>query len=184
MPVLNVISHSHLERFDHIWMPVWAESNYVLESYIKPGINRYLFFDHNGDYGSLELIPYDFNNTPINSEFPFNHFLELKNKKVIEIEKLAIKKEARGSMRRLLELFTFLTVNAVEKQHDYYIALLNPDLYKTMVWRFKIPIRRLVLMGYEDLMYYPVIIDIEAVKNSKFGQRMLSNMSKLHAVTT
>lgn len=119
---------------------------------------------------------------PVNSDFPFHEFTELDNSKVYEIDKLSIKIDSRGSLRSLLEIVYFLIAYSFKNNLDYCISLLNPDLYDALVWRFKIPVKRLLKHGYEDLPYYPAIIDVNAAKKSHMGQKVLKQLNSSNLV--
>ncbi|MCM3574191.1 hypothetical protein M3172_13425 [Mesobacillus subterraneus] len=183
MAVRKVLSFEDQEKFDDIWIPSWLEQGYELESFIIKDLERFIFYNSKGDYGSLELIPYSTRpDWLINSNFPFHEFIELNNSKVFEIEKLSIKIDSRGSVKSLLEIVYFITAYSFKNNLDYCISLLNPDLYEALVWRFKIPVKRLLKHGYEDLPYYPSIIDVIAVKKSVLGQKVLKQLNSSNLV--
>lgn len=104
-------------------IPSWLEQGYELESYIVKDLERFIFYNHKGDYVSLELTPYhSLPHWPINSVFPFYEFIELENSKVYEIEKLSIMIDSRGSFKSLLEMITFITTYSFKNDLDYCIS--------------------------------------------------------------
>lgn len=175
MKVMKVNSHKDLEKYCDLWLPVWIDSGYELESYITEGIERFIFCTKTGeDFGCFELNPYSFDSSPVNETFPFNHLSILKDKKVIELEKLVIKNEYRGSIKRLIEIFTFFTEYIIfEKKYDYLIALLNPVLYNTLVKKFNIPITRLIGKMNGNNNYIPAMLEVKALEKSNFGKTVM-----------
>lgn len=170
MSVLMVQSMAEQERFDNIWIPSWIEVGYELESYTTKNLERYIFHNKIGDYGTLEIVPYSTDHFwPINIRFPYYEFIEIRGKKVFEIEKVAVIKEKRGSIKNLYEMISFIYSYGSNHKYDCAICLLNPDLYNALVWRFNIPVKRLIKIGYEQLPYYPVIFDLAFIKQSAFG---------------
>lgn len=180
MPVYEATTKEKLEKYCDIWLPVWKESGYELESYITPGIQRFIFSDKDGDYGCCEFNPYDYKNAMVNDTFPFHQFSELHNKKVVELEKLVIISEKRGSLKRLLEQMYFVTTYVQEREYDYMIALLNPDLYHKLVWRFKLPIKKLVSIG-NDLPYIPCMLASQEMAKTKFALNSLTKKPLLQS---
>lgn len=165
MPVQLVQTAQDFERYTDIWLPSWIENGYELESYITPGIERYIFFDERGDYASLEIVPYNFEFSPVNQSFPFNQFTRLKGKKIVEIDKFSIKKE-KQSIKKLHELMSFVTYYLIHNNFDYGLTLLNPQVYETLVWRFKVPITKLAVPNMEIPLYVPALINVKELKNS------------------
>jgi len=172
---IKVDSHKDLEKYCNLWLPAWIESGYELESYITEGIERFIFYTNTGEeFGCCEFNPYYFDYSPVNDSFPFNDFPILKDKKVIELDKFVIKNEYQGSVKRLIEIMNFLTTYViVERKCDYLIALMNPDLYNIFVSRFKVPITRLLDEMNADRNYLPVMLEVKALEESNFGQKVL-----------
>lgn len=179
MTVSKVTNVLEQERFDSIWIPAWQEQGYEIESHITPGLERYIFSGRGNDFGTIEFVPYkNVREWPINRTFPFNEFPQLKGKKVIEVDKLTVTKAFRGSLRGLYEIINFISTYAFENSIDYYIILINPDLYDVLVWRFKLPMKRLMKPGLRKLPYYPAIIKTEEVRKSEFYVRYQKRMDK------
>ncbi|OLN22935.1 hypothetical protein BTO30_06995 [Domibacillus antri] len=177
MPAHLVRTDQDFKRYTDIWLPIWIERGYELESYTIPGINRYIFFDIYGDYGSVEIIPYQFKKSPINDNFPFNRYLFLKDMKTAEVDKLAIKKDVQ-SVKKLHEIMSFLTNYFIYSGFDCYIALLNPQVYEAFIWRFKIPITKLSIPDFET-PYVPVLFKVEELKKSLYYERMKRKALKM-----
>ena len=119
MAVRKVQTLKDQEKFDNIWIPSWLEQGYEIESYIIKDLERFIFYNNKGDYGSLELTPYYSRpDWPINSDFPFHEFIELENSKVYEIDKLSIAINSRGSIKSLLEILSFLTAYSFKNDLD------------------------------------------------------------------
>ena len=75
MSVLQVQTKEEQKRFDRIWIPAFLEQGYEIESYILPGMKDVIFYDDDGDFGTLELIPWKADaDWPINQAFPFTSF--------------------------------------------------------------------------------------------------------------
>lgn len=179
MTVSKVTNVLEQERFDNIWIPSWQEQGYEIESHITPGLERYIFSGKGYDYGTIEFVPYkNVSEWPINKTFPFNEFIQLKDRKVIEVDKLTVSKECRGSLRGLYEIINFITTYAFKNSIDYYIILINPDLYDVLIWRFKLPMKRLMKPGLSELPYYPAIIDVEDVRKSEYYIRYQKRTEK------
>jgi hypothetical protein len=174
VPVLKVNTFLEQQRFDHIWMPSWIEAGYELESYITEGVERFIFYDEIGDFGSIEIVPYDLQiSRPINKVFPFYQFSELNGTKTMEIEKLTVRKEVRGSPKYLLEMFLFLAKYSNENNYKYWVSLMNPELYNALVWKFSFPAKKLALVGGNDLSYYPVLINGDHIKDLPIFKRLM-----------
>jgi hypothetical protein len=80
---------------------------------------------------------------PINKIFPFYQFPELNGTKTVEIDKLTVRKEVRGSPKYLLEMFMFLAKYSEENNYQYWVSLMNPELYNALVWKFSLPVKKL-----------------------------------------
>ena len=99
MSVLQVQTNEEQQRFDKIWIPAFLEQGYEIESYILPQNRDVIFYDDDGDFGTLELVPWKaVPEWPINQTFPFHKFPQLHNKRVVECDKLAIVKEKRAML--------------------------------------------------------------------------------------
>jgi hypothetical protein len=171
-----VETQKDLDRYCNIWLPVWIKDGYELESYITRGIERYIFLSEtNGEeIGCCEFNPYYIDSSSVNEAFPFNKYLELRNKKVIELEKLVIKDKYQGSVKRLIEIFNFLALYSFQTKCDYIIALLNPHLYIALTDRFKIPFARLSDEKFNNNeKYIPALLEIKAFERCNFGQKVL-----------
>lgn len=176
MQFRKAASIKDLEVFCNIWMPEWIKVGFELESYITEGIERFIISTDEGeDFGSLELIPYSFDLSPVNETFPFNKFEILKDKRVAEIDKFAIAKEYQGSIKNLVGVIDKLCIYLiVEKKYDYIITLLNPLVYVTIVKRLRIPNKRLEGVLASKVNYIPVLFNRQEITNSPYGKRILS----------
>ncbi|WP_338449604.1 hypothetical protein R4Z09_26085 [Niallia oryzisoli] len=176
MKFVKVQSHKDLESYCNIWLPVWIESGYELESYITKGIERFIVYTNTSEkFGCFELNPYYFDCSPVNEAFPFHHFPILKNKRVVELEKLVIAKTQQGSIKRLLEVFQFFTAYIItERRYDYMIALINPELFHVLTTRFNLPLIKLEGKMNSDRNYFPILLEVKALEETVFGQKALN----------
>ncbi|PLR92543.1 hypothetical protein [Bacillus sp. T33-2] len=170
MSVFRVETKRDMERFDDIWIPVWIENEFELESYITPGVERFIFSDIEGDYGCVEFSPYNYLHAPVNELFPFHNYKELHNAKVFEFDKLAINPVYQYT-GKLLNILSFIVKYLVANKPDYVIALLNPTFYEDFILKFNVPVTRLT-SEKNDLKYIPVIMDSQQLINSKLGKRL------------
>ncbi|MDN7241623.1 hypothetical protein QWY14_07450 [Planococcus sp. N028] len=161
------------ERFTNIWLPIWKANRFTLESSIVPGNERYILLHNQEEYGSVEAIPFNYDHSLINNDFPFHYFTFLKNKNVIEFNKLVIKKEMQ-SLRKLHETLLFLANYSIDHNYDYIIALVDSQLYNTLVWRYKLPVVKLYIPTVHTTLI-PIAIDTQKLKNSPFYEKMKSN---------
>ncbi|MFP7486272.1 hypothetical protein SFC65_19100 [Priestia filamentosa] len=181
MPIKRVTTTNSIEyqTFEQIWIESWLESAYEIENYIIPGVERFLVYNSLGHTGTFELTPYQHSSEwPINASFPFHKCDELKNKKAFEIDKLTIKKEARGSLKTLVNIFSFLATYGRDNDYDYAITLLNPDVFHVLAERFRVPIERKD-NDQQQLPYVPAIINVREMHNSKLGKLFINKGSQL-----
>ncbi|MEH7097789.1 hypothetical protein [Neobacillus vireti] len=180
MDFVKIQTQKDLERYCDIWLPVWIENGYELESYITKGIERFIFRSNSGeDIGCFEFNPYYFNCSPVNEDFPFHHFPILQNKKVMELDKFVIKSEYQGSLKQLLEALNFISIYAINNKFDYVIGLVNLHLYEIGTERFNVPFNKLIDREYSSNKYVPTMLEIKALKGSKFGQRAMKKYIQL-----
>ncbi|WKA53873.1 hypothetical protein [Planococcus shixiaomingii] len=158
------------ERFTKIWLPIWKANRYTLESSIVPGNERYILLHDQEEYGSVEAIPFNYENSLINNDFPFHYFTFLKDKNVIEFNKLVIKKDMQ-SLRKLHETLLFLANYSIDNKYEYAIALVDSQLYNALVWRYKLPVVKLFIPSVQTELI-PVVFDTHKLQNSLFYERM------------
>jgi hypothetical protein len=182
LPVHEADTKELIELEEDTWLVPWINQGYELDSSIAPGTKRFVFSslkekdrllkEPESIFGCVEFIPYD-ENSSINETFPFNNYDFLKGKKVVEIDKLAIKEDHQGSLRSLIELISFTTFFPIEQGYDYAVVFLNPNLYEKIISRFQIPLIKLFSNTDLERNYIPVIIDVPKVVESKFGKNAI-----------
>jgi hypothetical protein len=152
--------------FNRIWMAAWEEKGYELE--FTETADRCLVEDELGLFvGTVEFIPY----VPLNDidqVFPFHSIEPIQNHsgKIVEIDKLALKKEYRGkNLDRLLAVISQYT-----EYHDYHfcIGLIEPKLFIALKKFYRLPIEELGRrMYYKGDDVIPMIIDVSYANQNK-----------------
>ncbi|OCT13864.1 hypothetical protein A8709_20030 [Paenibacillus pectinilyticus] len=162
----KVESVLELQRFDEIWTRSWEEKGFELE-YSEGKVDRYLIRnDQNDEIGSIEFKAFS-HLSEINAIFPFHHVDKIKHSRTtIEVDKVAILNEHRG--KNLDRLLSAMVCYGETNRVNYYIALIDPLLYRALRVVYKVPSEKLgEKMFYKGDYVYPVYIDVEFVYRNK-----------------
>ncbi|MGG0545236.1 hypothetical protein ABEY63_25520 [Priestia aryabhattai] len=159
----KVNTNEEKEMFNGVWQTCWAEKGFEFEYFNTP--YQYLFFKKNNPAACVELKELKQGLTSY-----YASCKELKGKNVVEIDKLSILNEYRSG-NILLKIFSFLYEFAEAREVDYYVSIIEPNLYSSLMER-GFPFNQV-----DEPFYYkgdyvvPVVLDVQKALG-KVGQKL------------
>lgn len=123
----QVITPIEQKQFNFIWETCWKEKGFELEYFNTP--HQYLFYKNNIPVACIELKEF---NPKVQGIFQFCPELRGHEHQIYEIDKLSILKDFR-SEGVLKEIFLLLAEVSAENNIKYFVALMEPNLYTSLV---------------------------------------------------
>ena len=152
-----------MQAFNHIWQTCWTEKGFEFEE--NPFAEYFLFEQDGVPCGAFQLC--DVSKLPLdeNSVYLSHETIKQHPEQVIEIDKLSILKEYRGSTI-LSQLFLFMMKYAEQNDKRYFVALCEPMLYVSIIDLYNVPVEKLGEPFYYKGDYVvPIIVDLVQAKN-------------------
>ena len=165
----RVTNLKELTIFDSLWMETWTEKGFEIDLSSDNVIERYLILDGQAPIGTVEFKKY----TPLLGELdriaPFHaaESIRLSPDTVVEVDKVAIRKDQRG--KHIDKLMTALMLFAEQWGCKQYVSLLDPVFYRAL--RIVFNIRMDVVSNdkpfYKGAPVVPAVLHVDDVVQNK-----------------
>lgn len=174
------LTMEELKMFNTIWAECWRERGFEIHKselelkVLDTTLLRYLFKGENQQFVStIGLRKLSNSETKKHYNLKKNAFIESEMEYVYEVDKLAILKKFRG-MKVLSDILNFLVEFSEGKNVKYFVALMEPRLFKSIHRFYGIAINQIAdEFDFEGDLVIPVCIDPKEALNASANYHWL-----------